>query len=65
MKKILPKVKKIINMSIKQAKFYGDNEVKIEHIINIIAFKIVFNGFNLNDFDLIKVKIVWYIFIFF
>jgi len=33
MKKILPKVKKIINMSIKQAKFYGDNEVKIEHII--------------------------------
>ena len=33
MKKILPKVNKILNMSIKQAKFYGDNEVKIEHII--------------------------------
>jgi len=33
MKKVLPKVKKIINMSIKQAKFYGDSEVKIEHII--------------------------------
>ena len=24
---------------------------------NIIEFKIVFNGFNLNDFDLIKLKI--------
>ena len=33
MKKVLPKVKKIINMSLKQAKFYGDNVVKIEHII--------------------------------
>ena len=33
MKKVLPKVKKIINMSIKQAKFYGDSEVRIEHII--------------------------------
>ena len=26
MKKVLPKVKKIINMSLKQAKYYGDNE---------------------------------------
>src|SRR5210317_1229837 len=33
MKKVLPKVKRIINMSIKQAKFYGDYEVRIEHII--------------------------------
>jgi ATP-dependent Clp protease ATP-binding subunit ClpA len=33
MKKVLPKVKRIINMSLKQAKFYGDNEVRIEHII--------------------------------
>ena len=33
MKKVLPKVKRIINMSIKQAKFYGDCEVRIEHII--------------------------------
>jgi ATP-dependent Clp protease ATP-binding subunit ClpC len=33
MKKVLPKVKKIINMSLKQAKYYGDNEVRIEHII--------------------------------
>ena len=33
MKKVLPKVKRIINMSIKQAKYYGDDSVKIEHII--------------------------------
>jgi ATP-dependent Clp protease ATP-binding subunit ClpC len=33
MKKVLPKVKRIINMSLKQAKFYGDSEVRIEHII--------------------------------
>jgi ATP-dependent Clp protease ATP-binding subunit ClpA len=33
MKKVLPKVKRIINMSLKQAKYYGDNEVRIEHII--------------------------------
>ncbi len=33
MKKVLPKVKRIINMSLKQVKFYGDNEVRIEHII--------------------------------
>ena len=33
MKKVLPKVKRIINMSIKQAKYYGDDAVKIEHII--------------------------------
>ncbi len=33
MKKVLPKVKKVINMSLKQAKMYGDDEVRIEHII--------------------------------
>ena len=33
MKKVLPKVKRIINMSLKQAKFYGDDLVSIEHII--------------------------------
>ena len=33
MKKVLPKVKKIITMSIKQAKMYGDNEIRIEHIV--------------------------------
>ena len=33
MKKVLPKVKRIINMSLKQAKYYGDSEVRIEHII--------------------------------
>jgi ATP-dependent Clp protease ATP-binding subunit ClpC len=33
MKKVLPKVKKIITMSIKQAKMYGDDEIRIEHII--------------------------------
>lgn len=33
MKKVLPKVKRIINMSVKQAKIYGDWEVKIEHIV--------------------------------
>jgi ATP-dependent Clp protease ATP-binding subunit ClpC len=33
MKKVLPKVKRIINMSVKQAKYYGDSEVRIEHII--------------------------------
>ena len=33
MKKILPKVKKIINMSIKQTKIYDDYELKIDYII--------------------------------
>ena len=33
MKKVLPKVKRIINMSLKQAKIYGDDVVRIEHII--------------------------------
>ena len=33
MKKVLPKVKRIINMSLKQAKFYGDDVVRIEHIV--------------------------------
>jgi len=33
MKKVLPKVRKIINMSIKQTKIYDDFELKIEYII--------------------------------
>jgi len=33
MKKIAPKVKRILNMSLKQAKLYDDLEVKIEHIM--------------------------------
>jgi len=33
MKKVVPKVKRILNMSLKQAKLYEDWEVKIEHII--------------------------------
>ena len=30
MKKVLPKVKRIINMSLKQRKFYGDDVVRID-----------------------------------
>jgi ATP-dependent Clp protease ATP-binding subunit ClpC len=48
MKKVLPKVKKIINMSIKQAKLYDDFEVKIEHIMISI----------LNDYDNIGVRVL-------
>lgn len=33
MKKVLPKVRKIINMSIKQTKIYDDYELKIDYII--------------------------------
>jgi len=33
MRKVLPKVKKIINKSIDEAKLYNDCEIKIEHII--------------------------------
>ena len=41
MKKVQPKVKKIINKSIEEAKLYGDVEINIEHII--IAL--------INDYD--------------
>ena len=41
MKKVQPKVKKIINKSIEEAKLYGDTEINIEHII--IAL--------INDYD--------------
>ena len=41
MKKVLPKVKKIINKSIDEAKFYNNDIIKIEHII--IAL--------INDYD--------------
>ena len=33
MKKVAPKVKRILNMSLKQAKLYDDWEVKVEHIM--------------------------------
>ena len=33
MKKVADKVKRILNMSLKQAKLYDDWEVKIEHIM--------------------------------
>ena len=33
MRNVLPKVKRIINMSLKQAKYYGDDVVRIEHIV--------------------------------
>ena len=41
MKKVQPKVKKIINKSIEEAKLYGDMEINIEHIV--IAL--------INDYD--------------
>tara|TARA_R110000803_G_scaffold5996_2_gene19682 strand:+ start:5128 stop:7593 length:2466 start_codon:yes stop_codon:yes gene_type:complete len=48
MKKILPKVRKIINMSIKQAKIYNDYEVKIEYIIMSL----------INDYNNSAIKIL-------
>ena len=43
MRKVLPKVKKIINKSIEEAKLYNDSEIKIEHIITALI-----NDYN-ND----------------
>jgi len=48
MKKILPKVRKIINMSIKQAKIHNDYEVKIEYIIMSL----------INDYNNSAIKII-------
>jgi ATP-dependent Clp protease ATP-binding subunit ClpC len=48
MKKVLPKVKKIINMSIKQAKLYEDWEVRVEHLM--VAM--------INDYDNTAVKVL-------
>jgi len=36
MRKVLPKVKKIINKSIEEAKLYNDTEIKIEHVITAL-----------------------------
>ena len=36
MRKVLPKVKKIINKSIEEAKLYNDSEIKIEHIVTAL-----------------------------
>ena len=47
MKKILPIVKKIINMSIKQAKLHEDWEVRVEHLM--IAM--------INDYDNTSIKV--------
>ena len=41
MKKVLPKVKKIINQSMEEAKFYNNNFIKIEHIMTAL----------INDYD--------------
>ena len=41
MKKVLPKVKKIINRSMEEAKLYNNPTIKIEHIV--IAM--------INDYD--------------
>ena len=41
MKKVQPKVKKIINKSIEEAKLYNDDEIKVEHLITAL----------INDYD--------------
>ena len=43
MRKVLPKVKKIINRSFEEAKLYNDYEIKIEYIITALI-----NDYN-ND----------------
>ena len=48
MKKILPIVKKILNMSIKQAKLHEDWEVRVEHLM--IAM--------INDYDNTSIKVL-------
>ena len=48
MKKISTKVKKIINMSIKQAKLYEDWEVRVEHLMVAI----------INDYDNVAIKVL-------
>ena len=46
MKKVLPKVKKIINKSIDEAKFYNDVVIKIEHFVTAL----------INDYDNSAIK---------
>jgi len=48
MKKISTKVKKIISMSIKQAKLYEDWEVRVEHLMVAI----------INDYDNVAIKVL-------
>ena len=48
MKKVQPKVKKIVNRSIEEAKLYADVEIKLEHIM--IAL--------INDYDNQAIKIL-------
>ena len=46
MKKVQPKVKKIINKSIDEAKLYNDTEIKVEHVVTAL----------INDYDNEAVK---------
>ena len=58
MRKVLPKVKKIINKSIEEAKLYNDCEIRIEHIITALindynneAIKFLLElGIDIDDF---------------
>ena len=49
MKKVVPKVKRILNMSLKQAKLYDDWEVKIEHIMISLI-----NDYNNNAIKILE-----------
>ena len=49
MKKVVPKVKRILNMSLKQAKLYDDWEVKIEHIMIALI-----NDYNNNAIKILE-----------
>lgn len=50
MKKVLPKVTKIITMSIKQAKMYGDEEIRVEHMVISLI-----NDYNNNAVKILNV----------
>ena len=49
MKKVVPKVKRILSMSLKQAKLYEDWEVKIEHIMIALI-----NDYNNNAIRILE-----------
>jgi ATP-dependent Clp protease ATP-binding subunit ClpC len=49
MKKVVPKVKRILNMSLKQAKLYEDWEVKVEHIMIALI-----NDYNNNAIKILE-----------
>ena len=51
MKKVVPKVKRILSMSLKQAKLYEDWEVKIEHIMIALI-----NDYNNNAIRILEDK---------